>query len=347
VSILGIQYFSHSLVHHLLLWGCDVPLNSTQTPIPCDMAPQHCENMALIPPNAPAGSGVPLGLGGYPAVVMQIHYHNPNLIEAVDNITRLHVVVGPRGLELGVLALGTEAIALPAQTTTSLRGQCTLANLPSTGIVPFYSFWHMHLLGRAMKTLVIRNGQQVAELGVQPHYDFSFQLSGGYLTLQPLPPAWQTEFRLFNGDVLITECDYDSHSRNNYTYIGAGSTDEMCYNFMSYYPLVNELAKSFQCIEDFTSNVAGCVLHACPSQVSACLGEPDCASFIDGTSSVTLLANLGSMPVASDLLRCIIAQCKLPIETFEALPPECSAAASTAGSPLMILGTLILLIFKW
>lgn len=40
------------------------------------------------------------------------------------------------------------------------------------------------------------------------------------------------------GDVLITTCTYDSTARSNATRFGYGSSDEMCFNFMSYWPAV-------------------------------------------------------------------------------------------------------------
>ncbi|GCB76722.1 hypothetical protein scyTo_0019186, partial [Scyliorhinus torazame] len=38
------------------------------------------------------------------------------------------------------------------------------------------------------------------------------------------------------GDVLITECTYNTENRSTITWGGLGTTDEMCLAFMWYYP---------------------------------------------------------------------------------------------------------------
>ncbi|CAH8298167.1 unnamed protein product, partial [Schistosoma turkestanicum] len=52
------------------------------------------------------------------------------------------------------------------------------------------------------------------------------------------------------GDTLITACTYDTSARNQVTFGGIGINNEMCVNYVFYYPKINlELCKSDVSVE--------------------------------------------------------------------------------------------------
>lgn len=54
-------------------------------------------------------------------------------------------------------------------------------------------------------------------------------------TAMEIEPSQQV---LMPGEELVTTCTYDSTSRNKTTTFGESTTDEMCFNFLFYYPRI-------------------------------------------------------------------------------------------------------------
>jgi len=112
------------------------------------------------------------------------------------------------------------------------------------GITVFAIGPHMHFLGSRLWTDILRvrsedqqtegrfvtdlsQLEKVKELSREDAFDFN---------VQRVTPTAAVKLR--NGDYLATTCVYDSMGRDNYTFGGLGSYDEMCINFLSYYPAV-------------------------------------------------------------------------------------------------------------
>ncbi len=73
----------------------------------------------------------------------------------------------------------------------------------------------------------MRNGQELAPLFVDDHYDFNFQA-----TRRP-----QSNNKVMPGDELIAECVYDTSERKNATVGGQATTNEMCAVFLMVHPI--------------------------------------------------------------------------------------------------------------
>ncbi|KAJ3140828.1 hypothetical protein HK101_003465 [Irineochytrium annulatum] len=88
----------------------------------------------------------------------------------------------------------------------------------------------MHLLGLNLTTQHIRGNTELAPITTRKHYDFNFQVAGPILA-----PTART---IMPGDTLITTCSYmpTLGVRTNATTFGEDSTDEMCFDFLFYYP---------------------------------------------------------------------------------------------------------------
>lgn len=92
---------------------------------------------------------------------------------------------------------------------------------------------HSHLAGRKLRLRQIRDGKELAPLIEDNNYDFNFQ-SEREITNRTILP----------GDVLITECEYDTSNRDFLTLGGESTREEMCLAFVKVYPL----PKSRYCI---------------------------------------------------------------------------------------------------
>eukprot|EP00755_Sulcionema_specki_P025330 Sspe_Gene.83063::Locus_54488_Transcript_1_1_Confidence_1.000_Length_1940::g.83063::m.83063 len=84
---------------------------------------------------------------------------------------------------------------------------------------------HAHFAGQKVETYVIRNGKNIGPLYEMKRYDYNHQLY-----LQPRLPTIQ------RGDVLETQCVYNTLGKDKPTYFGDGSHEEMCFSFVLYYP---------------------------------------------------------------------------------------------------------------
>jgi hypothetical protein len=118
---------------------------------------------------------------------------------------------------------------------------CSERYFPADGITVLSGFLHTHLAGRAVKTTLVQNGVATRELFSNPNYDFNYQF---VIDIEPI--------KLRKGDALITECRYETNDRNNFTFFGFSTYDEMCYDFVYYYPKIPTLT---QCITQTPNTV--------------------------------------------------------------------------------------------
>eukprot|EP00882_Tetradesmus_deserticola_P022504 GHRQ01024421.1.p1 GENE.GHRQ01024421.1~~GHRQ01024421.1.p1 ORF type:complete len:160 (+),score=77.08 GHRQ01024421.1:1283-1762(+) len=85
----------------------------------------------------------------------------------------------------------------------------------------------MHNLGTSIITRRFRNGTELSPVGQLRMFDYAFQGN------TPINPEART---LLPGDTLTLQCTFDSTSRRNLTQSGPATADEMCFNWLSYYP---------------------------------------------------------------------------------------------------------------
>ncbi|GIL73428.1 hypothetical protein Vretifemale_3547 [Volvox reticuliferus] len=182
----------------------------------------------------PPEAGIALGGdSGVNWVVLQIHYTNTALTtDLVDNSGfQLNVSTTLRQYDMGFLTLGTLDISIPpgvanySSTPNLCPRSCTQQmTRPVTMILAGF---HMHPLGKSIRTQWFRNGQELPLLGERRAFDFNYQ---GAVYIDASRNV------LMPGDELITTCTWDSRSRTNITRFGETTDDEMCFNFLLYYP---------------------------------------------------------------------------------------------------------------
>uniref|UniRef100_A0A8C9KFG6 Dopamine beta-hydroxylase n=1 Tax=Panthera tigris altaica TaxID=74533 RepID=A0A8C9KFG6_PANTA len=136
---------------------------------------------------------------------LEVHYHNPLKIQGWQS----------SGLR-PPLAVGTGA-------------------LPPSGIHIFASQLHTHLTGRKVVTVLVRDGREREIVNRDDHYSTHFQEIRMLKKMVSVRP----------GDVLVTSCTYNTEDRELATVGGFGILEEMCVNYIHYYPQTQlELCKS-------------------------------------------------------------------------------------------------------
>jgi dopamine beta-monooxygenase len=256
----AISEAGQGVVHHLEVFHCQVPadVDIPYYDAPCSSnseRPRGLESCSRVigawamganPLSYPAEAGVPIGGPNYSRYVMiEVHYNNPeHRTGIVDNSgIKFHYTRTLRRYDAGIMELGLEYIdkmALPpGQALWKLNGycipECTSVSLPADGIKIFASQLHTHLTGLRAYTKHYRNGVELPELNRDNHY------SPHYQEIRKLPRP----VTVLPGDALITTCEDQTVDRKEITLGGFSISDEMCVNYVHYYPLVDlEVCKS-------------------------------------------------------------------------------------------------------
>nr|XP_057913141.1 dopamine beta-hydroxylase [Doryrhamphus excisus] len=194
----------------------------------------------------PPDAGLPMGgTGSSRFLRLEVHYHNPLLISGRRDSSgiRLHYTPSLRRHDAGIMELGlvyTPIMAIPPQQHTFyLSGyctsKCTRTALPQGGIFIFASQLHTHLAGRGVRTVLVRGGEEVEVVQEDQHFSTHYQ------TIRVL----RKMTNVLPGDVLVTRCTYNTEDRLKATVGGFGIMEEMCVNYVHYYPRTQlELCKS-------------------------------------------------------------------------------------------------------
>ncbi|GLC36508.1 hypothetical protein PLESTM_000454600 [Pleodorina starrii] len=183
--------------------------------------------------NFPLTVGLPIGESDSTYFSLQVHYNNPNGVSGRVDDSGFTLLYTPklRQYDAAVLTVGQRAITIPPGAPDfRLQPNVCPSTCTSRLRAPLrllYSGLHMHTLGRSIVTQHIRNGTELPPVGSKQFYDYNFQ------SVNPVP---LDSSLLLPGDVLVTTCSYDSTSRTNVTKFGEGTADEMCFNFITYYP---------------------------------------------------------------------------------------------------------------
>lgn len=177
--------------------------------------------------------------------MLEIHYNNPQMKSDWIDSSGIKLVYTDklRQNDVGVLEIGLEYIDKnsipPNEPGFDLSGycvtECTRIGLPVDGITIFASQLHTHLTGIRVWTKHVRAGQELPEINRDNHYSQHFQ----EIRLLKNP------VKVLPGDALINTCRYDTRMRPNMTLGGHAIVNEMCVNYIHYYPKTDlEVCKS-------------------------------------------------------------------------------------------------------
>uniref|UniRef100_A0ABM5F5Y1 Dopamine beta-hydroxylase n=2 Tax=Pogona vitticeps TaxID=103695 RepID=A0ABM5F5Y1_9SAUR len=249
---------NQALVHHMEVFQCDAHFQTfPHYNGPCDskMKPErlnYCRHVLAAwamgaqafyyPEEAGLAFGGP---GSSKYLRLEVHYHNPLELKGRRDSSgiRLYYTASLRPYDAGIMELGlvyTPVMAIPpGETHFHLMGyctdKCTQLALPPAGIRVFASQLHTHLSGRSVATVLSRAGKEQQVVNADGHFSPHFQEIRMLKKVVSVLP----------GDVLRTTCTYNTEDRQKATVGGFGIMDEMCVNYIHYYPLTDlELCKS-------------------------------------------------------------------------------------------------------
>ncbi|XP_011700718.1 PREDICTED: tyramine beta-hydroxylase [Wasmannia auropunctata] len=246
----AIQAGNEHLVHHMEVFHCagSVDLEVPMYDGPCDGADrpektQICKKvLAAWAMGAdafvyPEEAGLSIGGTDFnPYIMLEVHYNNPELHQGTVDSSGIRFVLTKtlRKYDAGVIELGleyTDKMAIPPQQEAFMLSghciaECTGVGLPQSGIRIFGSQLHTHLTGTKVITRHMRDGEELPPLNYDNHYSTHFQ----EIRLLPKPVT------VLPGDSLITTCTYNTIKRDNVTLGGFAISDEMCVNYVHYYP---------------------------------------------------------------------------------------------------------------
>lgn len=230
------------IVHHILLFRTEKA--ESTTPFKCEAFGSSAWN--LVAGWAPGGNNLELPPeAGFPQEagtthwVLQIHYNNAANLPGAQDQSGYEICTTDklRPNDAGVMAFGSIKFSIPPRSQTTVKCDYKLDDR-FDGIRVFNASPHMHEQGVSMSTHRLNGGKGDEEL-VFEQKNFSFEAQANY-------PVDKT---LHEGDVMRTRCGFKNPSDKT-TNFGEGTGDEMCFNFVGYYPAIPD--KTFLGLPIFT-----------------------------------------------------------------------------------------------
>ncbi|CAF3583690.1 unnamed protein product [Rotaria socialis] len=241
---------SQGIVHHMELFHCDVD-PEIQIPAYNGRCTSEQKPMGLISCRRVIGAWAygaanffyPEEAGGILGgpktshfLVLEVHFNNPYLKKGIIDQSGIRLYYTPtlRKYDAGIMEVGLEynpKNSIPPDSSAFrisgyCKSECTQVGLQSNGIFVFASQLHTHLTGIETFTRIIKPNGRIVTLNLDRHYSPHFQ----EIRLLPKP------IKIERGDTILHTCIYNTKMRTNMTFGGYGINDEMCVNYMHYYP---------------------------------------------------------------------------------------------------------------
>ena len=242
-----------AVLHHIWVYDCDTMDSSDgnmvgQGAYACDGVEANCQIIAGWalggkPFCEPDNVGVFVNFGNTPKLFkIEAHYDNSLLQAETDQSgMRIHLTRNLRPLDGNLVILGMDywdrEFIIPGGTQSASLVNICPTEATSRLTEPIYVYtWnpHMHFVGKSLVTEHYRCGVKIGEIGRIDQYEFDNQQS--YFFAEPI--------KVLPGDALVTTCTYDTTSVTPGPVLGGEeTTNEMCDNYLSYYPYVGTTAQ--------------------------------------------------------------------------------------------------------
>ena len=217
-----------AVVHHLLLYKTATAVSPT--PAPCGGAAFG----ELVTGWAPGvGDLIMPPEAGFPEegtthYMMQIHYNNVVGTSAQSDASGFKFCTTDvlRPNDASILAFGSANFTIPALSTLALTCDYTFTDHP---IHAFVAQAHMHLRGQAMSTLNMSAPYTLLDV---PNFSFQSQ------------DLHNVSFDIKTGDVIRNTCTW-TNSTSKAISFGTTTEDEMCFDFVTYWPRITTLGFSW------------------------------------------------------------------------------------------------------
>ncbi|XP_074063375.1 peptidyl-glycine alpha-amidating monooxygenase isoform X5 [Macrotis lagotis] len=250
---------SMDTVHHMLLFGCNMP-SSTETYWDCDEG--TCSDKANIlyawarnapPTRLPKGVGFRVGGAmGSKYFVLQVHYGDISAFrdnhKDCSGVT-LHLTRLQQPLIAGMyLMMSVDTVIPPGEKVINADVSCHYKKYP---MHLFAYRVHTHHLGKVVSGYRVRNGQWTLIGRQSPQLPQAF-----YPVEHPVDVSF--------GDILAARCVFSGEGRTEDTHIGGTSSDEMCNFYIMYYMEAKHAVSFMTC----TQNVNPAMFKTIPPEAN-------------------------------------------------------------------------------
>ncbi|OWF46513.1 Tyramine beta-hydroxylase [Mizuhopecten yessoensis] len=245
-----------NVMHHMLLYGCENPDAATQDmtkPRSCGMSKStQCKNLLAGWGIGSSGTcygkeaAVRIGQIGIRQVVLQIHWNNPELRSDYTDSSgmTLYYTKNHRPNDLKMWEIGLSHSDIPPgeaefEVEAWCRSDCTSRYLSG----PVYitkALNHMHYLGRKERIQQYRDGLLVRDITNDDSYAYD----------KFVEFSLETPIEFKPGDEIKITCTYRTVGKDRTTFIGGGTTDEMCLGFLFVFPAQNLHGHSCWSVQD-------------------------------------------------------------------------------------------------
>ena len=227
VTALAPKVDNKQIVHHILLFQT----NQAESSEPFACASFGSAAWKLVAGWAPGGDNLELPKeAGFPEEkgtthwVVQIHYNNATAKTGTDQSGyELCTTEDLRPHDAGVLGFGSINFSIPPRSQHKIRCDYRLGR-EFENVKLFNASPHMHTHGQAMSTERVPGGNGTPEM-VFEQKQFSFEAQANFPISKSVQP----------NDVMRTRCAWKNPTDATVGF-GEGTGDEMCFNFIGYYP---------------------------------------------------------------------------------------------------------------
>ncbi|KAM9094741.1 peptidyl-glycine alpha-amidating monooxygenase isoform X5 [Sarcophilus harrisii] len=250
---------SMDTVHHMLLFGCNMP-SSAESYWDCDEG--TCSDKVNIlyawarnapPTRLPKGVGFRVGGAmGSKYFVLQVHYGDISAFrdnhKDCSGVT-LHLTRLQQPLIAGMyLMMSVDTVIPPGEKVVNADISCHYKKYP---MHLFAYRVHTHHLGKVVSGYRVRNGQWTLIGRQSPQLPQAF-----YPVEHPVDVSF--------GDILAARCVFSGEGRTEDTHIGGTSSDEMCNLYIMYYMEAKHAVSFMTC----TQNVDPAIFKTIPPEAN-------------------------------------------------------------------------------
>lgn len=234
-----IQANTSAHVHHFVLYG----YRSSDCNEDSLMGPLYIWAPGAPSEIYPPFLGISVRPGRVQCVKIQTHYDNANFVSGlIDNSGVILHMTAPgvtRQHEVGIYQIGDPQTRLTGRPLpgglSTFVFECGPANFVGAPDITIYKLaHHMHVAGQIMRTNLTRPGMETVEWTTE-FFDEAFQT----------PIYTNTTFNGAQSPTFFTSCTFNTANDTGYPYSnpsgawGLGSNDEMCIDFMYYWPAID------------------------------------------------------------------------------------------------------------
>ncbi|CAG5121431.1 unnamed protein product [Candidula unifasciata] len=254
------------VVHHMLLFGCEKSVS--EDPHACSGSDNVCRTFLVQWSMGIQGqicshpdTGVRFGQDSLHSLSLQIHYNNAKLAAGLADSSgvRVYYTTRLRKYDAGNVQIGQNDLQIPPGVAAFPQyGFCSSDCTNKWLQQPIYltrAHIHMHYVGDGGRLELVRNGQTVETI-INDTTTFDYNNPPAHYFSDPV--------QVLPGDSLKVTCYYNTRDggkyRNSTVYWDEGSSGEMCYAFITYFPRVPDFDQCIQFdVYDICSSHGGLV----------------------------------------------------------------------------------------